>query len=193
MNISEFSASYRVTLINQTRVSRLNITVPYQDLLRLHVTCGDNPTKSFGVLKVAGKYTFRQCSLAIYISAFISGVFSAPENFTVSPDYYTVTDPAVLVHFSWSPPPELTAPNDARVDTHYTITIMTSSVETNMLIMTTNTIFTAFTTSLTFNESYMVTVYASICGNTLRGNPYQTNFTIPDGNCTCSMYSISFV
>ena len=130
----------------------------------------------------------------------IAGIPSAPENFTVSPDYYTASETAVLVHFSWSPPPELTAPNDARVDTHYTITINNSSMlntitlynEPDMIVMT-NTTFTNFTTSLTFNESYMVTVYASICGNTLRGNPYQTNFTIPDGNCTCSMYSISFV
>ena len=83
----------------------------------------------------------------------------------------------LVVHMSWSPPPEY-GPND-RVDLHYTINI--TGEHSSVIENTTSSNFSA---ALNISQTYLITVYASVCDNMFHSDPLETNFTINESKLT---------
>ena len=104
------------------------------------------------------------------------GIPSPPEDLTFSVDSST-DDASVVVHMSWSPPPEY-GPND-RVGLQYTINI--TGEHSSVIENTTSSNFSA---ALNISQTYLITVYASVCDNMFHSDPLETNFTINESKLT---------
>ena len=112
----------------------------------------------------------------MYFSYYILGPPSSPENLTYHPTYTNITEAGVMVALMWPP-------NNGGLSVEYTL-LLTDSSHNSLTTHTTHT--TNWTTSLQFNETYLVTLYASTCDHTLISDNFTTDINIQECKYYCN-------
>ena len=113
------------------------------------------------------------------------GLPSPPEHLTYHLDYNNSTDTSVIVTLMWSSSDGGLGGVSSSIE--YTL-LLTDSSHNSLATHTTHT--TNWTTSLQFNETYLVTLYSSTCDNTLISDNFTTNITIQECKRKCVTESV---